>query len=232
MTESTRANPELPRWLTLGVPHVLAIGTALLALAWPESIRLWYAGELGLLENLEVLALFAALYVGLLALASRAIRAERLKTAWVAMFVLGLFYITGEEISWGQHYFGWGTPEWYQAVNDQQETNLHNTSDWLDQKPRALLEFAIYFSSLFYPLLARVWRPRWLERLPAWTWPTRVCLPAALLILLAQVFDKTALGPLSQGIGLRLSEVREFLVYFYLYIYIYSLYRRRDRLPT
>jgi hypothetical protein len=226
------SRPELPRWLTLGIPHVLAIGTVMLALFWPASIRLWYAGELGLLENLEFLALIAALWVGILALASRAIRADHFKTAWVGVFVLGVFYIAGEEISWGQHYFGWGTPEWYQAVNDQQETNLHNTSDWLDQKPRALLEFAIYFSTLIYPLLARYWRPPLLNRLPAWTWPTRACLPAALLVLLAQILDKTPLGHLSQSIGLRLSEVREFLVYFYLYIYMYSIYRRRERLPA
>jgi hypothetical protein len=70
------------------------------------------------------------------------------------------------------------------------------------------------------------------ERLPAWTWPTRVCQPAAILTLLVQLLDKSPLGVSSAGIGLRLSEVREFFVYYFLFIYIYSLYRRRDMLPT
>jgi len=32
----------------------------------------------------------------------------------------------GEEISWGQHWFGWSTPETLAAVNLQGETNIHN----------------------------------------------------------------------------------------------------------
>ncbi len=220
------SHPELPRWLTLGIPYTFAVATAVLALAWPEAIRRWYGGELGLLENLQVLILAGAFYVGTLTLMRPATWADRVRSIWVAGFVLGIFYVLGEEISWGQHYFGWSTPEWYRAVNSQQETNLHNTSQWLDQKPRIVLEFAIYFSSLIYPPLSKVWRPKLLERFPEWTWPTRACLHAALLVLLAQLLDKTPLDTLSREIGLRLSEIREFFVYFFLYIYINSLHRR------
>lgn len=37
-----------------------------------------------------------------------------------------LFLVFGEEISWGQHFFKWETPEVFQEANFQQETNLHN----------------------------------------------------------------------------------------------------------
>lgn len=37
------------------------------------------------------------------------------------------FFVTGEEISWGQRIIGWDTPEAMEAVNLQDETNLHNT---------------------------------------------------------------------------------------------------------
>ncbi len=232
MNIMTTSPSELPRWLTLGLPVALGIFIALLALLWPSSIRVWFAGALGLLENLQVLALAAALFVAVKALMSPLFRSSRFKAAWLGMFALGLIYILGEEISWGQHYFGWGTPEWYQAINDQQETNLHNTSDWLDQKPRAILEFAIYFSGLVYPLLAHYGRLGWLARLPAWVWPTRACLPVALLVLFVQLLDKTPLGDMAQGIGLRLSEVREFYVYFFLYLYLFSLWRRRHQLNS
>ncbi len=40
---------------------------------------------------------------------------------------LGSLYIAGEEMSWGQHFFHWNTPEYWAEVNRQQETNLHNT---------------------------------------------------------------------------------------------------------
>lgn len=43
-------------------------------------------------------------------------------------FAAGLFFIfiAGEELSWGQHLTGHGTPEWLKEVNAQKETNVHN----------------------------------------------------------------------------------------------------------
>jgi hypothetical protein len=39
----------------------------------------------------------------------------------------GLFLFgAGEEVSWGQRIFGWGSPEFFINHNSQQETNLHN----------------------------------------------------------------------------------------------------------
>jgi hypothetical protein len=38
----------------------------------------------------------------------------------------GLFFLIGEELSWGQRIFGWETPESYASINKQKETNLHN----------------------------------------------------------------------------------------------------------
>lgn len=43
--------------------------------------------------------------------------------AYVAM--LGLFFVAGEEISWGQRLVSWSWP-WLQHLNTQDETNLHN----------------------------------------------------------------------------------------------------------
>jgi hypothetical protein len=37
-----------------------------------------------------------------------------------------LFALGGEEISWGQRLFGWGTPAALEHANAQDETNLHN----------------------------------------------------------------------------------------------------------
>lgn len=230
-TPTPADNVEVPRWSAWGLPLIFSIAVALWCLVSPDTVRTWLGGELGVIENLEATALAAALFFGVLALASREIRAERGKTAWVGLFVLGMVYALGEEISWGQHYFGWATPEWYRGINDQEETNLHNNSSWLDQKPRALIELGIYFSMLIYP------RWRWhstrglFARVPDWAWPTRIGLPTALLILLAQIVDLTPVARWTSHIGLRLSEVREFLMYFFLYVYIHSFYRRRAALP-
>ena len=42
------------------------------------------------------------------------------------MFAAGLFFIAGEEISWGQRIFEVASPEYFLSTNKQLETNLHN----------------------------------------------------------------------------------------------------------
>ena len=38
-----------------------------------------------------------------------------------------LLFTAGEEISWGQHIFGYPTPDWIAERNSQEEFNLHNS---------------------------------------------------------------------------------------------------------
>lgn len=42
------------------------------------------------------------------------------------LFALGCLFVAGEEISWGQRIFGWGTPAALEHVNNQRETTVHN----------------------------------------------------------------------------------------------------------
>ncbi|WP_411032426.1 hypothetical protein [Spongiimicrobium sp. 3-5] len=50
------------------------------------------------------------------------------KKATIALIALSLvsFYIFGEEISWGQHIFGWDSFGIFEKYNFQAETNMHN----------------------------------------------------------------------------------------------------------
>ena len=41
---------------------------------------------------------------------------------------LGFLFVAGEELSWGQHIFGFPTPDFLTGINYQQEANLHNTN--------------------------------------------------------------------------------------------------------
>jgi hypothetical protein len=89
------------------------------------------------------------------------------------MVTLGTFYMAGEEVSWGQWFFMWDTPDTFLEINDQHETNLHNVSSWMDQKPRLLLELWALFGAI------RVWyrsfagRPEDAGSSAYWFWPTR-----------------------------------------------------------
>jgi len=47
---------------------------------------------------------------------------------WVGSRALGTIFFAGEEISWGQSYWGWETPSWWRE-NISRETNFHNTQE-------------------------------------------------------------------------------------------------------
>ena len=67
---------------------------------------------------------------------------------------LSCFYIAGEEMTWGQHFFHWNTPEYWAAVNRQEETNLHNTYAIFDKWPRAILELGVPIGGILIPVAA------------------------------------------------------------------------------
>jgi len=56
---------------------------------------------------------------------SRVVRSVFLKTAYRIFSVLS-FVVGMEEMSWGQMFFRWKTPEQVSLINAQGETNLHN----------------------------------------------------------------------------------------------------------
>ena len=182
--------------------------------------------EQGPLELSQLLIMLAACALALRTLFLPAVRARPPLAAWVALAATASFYIAGEEASWGQHIFGWQTPAFWAAVNDQGETNLHNLSSWLDQKPRALLEAGVFLGGIVIPLAA-LWRPR-IRRLPgAVILPPLLCLPAAVLAELAR-FSERILDSLGYQVYPfhRPSEVQEFYFYLFILLYLTVLYRR------
>lgn len=76
----------------------------------------------------ELLTVGAAAVGGaLLSFAAIRRRKQRLAASVVAVTGLAAIFFAGEEMSWGQSYLGWRTPESYAAFSG--ETNLHNS--WL-----------------------------------------------------------------------------------------------------
>ena len=88
---------------------------------------------------------------------------DPLLIAWCGAMFAGGIYLAGEEASWGQHYFGWSTSDQWSQVNDQQETNLHNTSHLLDQLPRAVLQAGIVIAGIVWPFVL-LYKPQFLPR--------------------------------------------------------------------
>ncbi len=102
-------NTDLPVGLYFWVPLLLA--SSPYVLQWMFGKAKLLGGEYGIFEILTFLFLVAAIYFILRARSSAvALRISRLP-AWLIVMLLGSVYFAGEEISWGQHFFSWETPD-------------------------------------------------------------------------------------------------------------------------
>ncbi|NIA70875.1 hypothetical protein HBA54_19940 [Pelagibius litoralis] len=221
----------LPQVLYLWMP--LAVAAVLIFLAHYDLAfyRVYIGSEVGALEFAHVLVPLISVIYCLRILMMPEARANRLIVIWIVLGMLGCIYIAGEEASWGQHYVGWLTPESWLAVNDQGETNLHNTSSWLDQKPRTLLEFGVIIGGIIIPLLA-LRRPQIREGRFAVFLPPLVCLPVAAIAEFAKVWERLkGHGLWDIAIFYRASEIQElyfaFFILFYLIVFRQRLLARR-----
>jgi hypothetical protein len=191
----------------------------------------WVESEGGVIENLTVLMLLWAMVLGVGAIRLRnAVPRPRMMAAWLALLVVGSFFIAAEEISWGQQWFGWSTPDWIGAVNDQGETNLHNTSSWLDQKPRAAFLLWVIVAGLVYPTLKwlRGWRYDRVRDWRYWFWPTNAVVPVAALSLVARLPEYLAkiTTDFDWMLVIRYSELQEFYFAMFLVVYLGSFATR------
>ncbi len=203
---------------------VLLFGMAIYAMVDPQGFtqQMDKDHSSALFEHLTVLVLIPGIICGLFASwRYRALLPNQFLTCWVIMWSLACIYFAGEEASWGQWYFGWETPQFVGELNDQGETNLHNMSSWLDQKPRALVEIFILFFGFVYPLSVCLKRPlfnlqkSWLNWLSA---PLGI-LPLGLVFTLNRIADWF---PYRFPLGLSTSELREFFIAWFFMCYLIS----------
>lgn len=232
------ASPPISPWLWLGLPFGYVVVEFTFRILNEATYRRMWDSELGPGESLTFLFLFTAAIFGLVSLwQSRTIPPPRLPAAyrvWLLLVTLGAIYMAGEESSWGQHWFGWQTPEQIAALNDQQETNLHNMSSWLDQKPRLAFEIWVLIAGLCYPVYAGIVAPRKdrVVRRALWFWPPRLVFPTALLAILAPLperFGKWFGMPVTPPFDIRTSEQQEALFAIFLLLYLCSYWLRVQR---
>ncbi|PZO82275.1 MAG: hypothetical protein DI626_10235 [Micavibrio aeruginosavorus] len=216
----------LPIFLWLVIPVLMIIGQIVMENTIDDKVLLARLhSEGGPQETLQEYFIAAALLMGIYSLVKIDWSAQKLVGIVVAIATFGCVYILGEEISWGQHKFGWSTPEFFAAINDQQETNLHNTSHWLDQKPRLLLFIGIVIGGLIVPAMAR-WKP---EKLPAKSrelYPSCTLCVTAAAVLLVYVIEEIFEHIMGHRLFTRMSEVQEAYMYYFIFLYLLDLYKR------
>ncbi len=234
---SVPSGDELPVWLWLWFPPLVLVAALVLQAVDRELFLTAMESEQGVVENGTALFLVPAAVFGVLALRRRRALPAWWLRPWLLLLVAASVYIAGEEVSWGQHWFGWATPEWLAAVNDQNESNLHNTSTWFDQKPRALFLTWVVVAGLLVPLARRL--KRWSfdpgTDWRAWFWPTRIVVPTAILGAFIRVPEWLGenLDSLREPLlVIRFTEYQEYFFALFLALYLASFYFRLRRLPS
>ena len=175
----------------------------------------------GLFEHMTVAVMAVGVGTGVFALVKHRRRLPNpLLRLWLLGWTVACFYFMGEEASWGQWYFGWETPDKWQNLNKQDETNLHNISRLLGYYPQLLVQFFIILGGCFVPaayLFMRKDPPR--VESSRWILATWACWPASLAFAISWLFSKfEGDGILRVGT----SEFRELLIAWFLTIYILS----------
>jgi len=138
---------------------------------------------------------------------------------------LACVYFAGEEMSWGQHFFHWSTPDYWTTVNRQAETNLHNTYDVFEKTPRSLLELCIIIGGLLIPIAA-VFFPWVRANRVSLFLPAAALIPAALGVVIFKVLDRIQQSQIVPTLLQRPSETIEFYLYFFIFAYL-LIYARR-----
>jgi len=151
----------VPRRLAWWLFWAPVVGTVVVAATYARrDVYYWLLAEDHPVEWLQ----FALVLGGSLLAAATAWRLCRdhdvLGALLFTLFAVGLFVIAGEEISWGQRVFAFGTPSDLASVNNEREFNIHDiTKDVPLQSLFKLVELLLGFLGFVVPLyLARTRR--------------------------------------------------------------------------
>ena len=175
--------------------------------------------ENGPVELAQWIVITLAVIVAFAALLKVSPKKDPFLFVWVLIAGLACVYISGEEVSWGQHFLNWDTPSYWATVNDQQETNLHNTTSWLDQKPRLILMVGIVLGGIGFPFLQK-FKPGILPEKFNILYPSAALMPVAVLVIAPYLVDKLV------NIFERVSEVQELYMYYFVLLYLIMLRAR------
>lgn len=153
--------------------------------------------------------------------------------AWLLLFVAAMIFFVGEDLNWGQHYFGRTPSDFFLENNREQESNLHNMWPLLfNRLPRAAMEIWLAVACILVPLGWRL--PVRLTQgfVPEVLWPDRRLVFVAVSVFLVKgLRHLTSIIPSSDTwlMAMRHSEVEELMIACCLLLYALMLRERLAR---
>ncbi|WP_457945879.1 hypothetical protein ACTAQI_11115 [Pseudarthrobacter sp. alpha12b] len=214
----------LPRRAMMVALLPFGIAAAAAATVLHPPLFIWLLDEDSLVEWLQFLSLLgAAILLPILAL--RLYKGGRRGLAVLyGLVAAGVWFLAGEEISWGQRIFGWQTPEAMEAVNRQGETTVHNIGGVQELVPAGMLLASLYGACA--PLAWAAVRTRWKNIGPAHLLVPPLCLVPAFGLSAAYRLFRLLVWPTPDyGIS-EYGEVMEFSLYLGLALFCWFNLRR------
>ena len=112
-------------FISFGIPILICLAGIVAALMGKEAYK-WFTREDGFAEDLQVLFWTFALILGFAVIGRLWKSGGKIYALLYLVLNVGIIFIIGEELSWGQRIFGWETSAAMKAINKQEETNIHN----------------------------------------------------------------------------------------------------------
>lgn len=213
-------------WWWLGVPLASAAALITVHALYPDFYLNWVLPEgYGFLEVLHFLEPGAGFLIAVWLLCQPLVREWTALHRLLLLAAIACVYIAGEEMSWGQHWFRWGTPEYWSEINRQDETNLHNTNYVFNQLPQLILEIGILAGGIVAPLLDRIFGI-FRRGLLAVVLPPLELMPVALLAFATKGLSTLQKSDVGTGLLTRPSETMELYYFMFILFYLVVLARR------
>jgi hypothetical protein len=218
-------------WWWLWLPVLGAVLVVLTGLFAPRLYTDWVIPEgYGVLEFGQFIIMAAAFVIAVRLLLDPFVRARPFVFAVTLIAALSTLYIAGEEMSWGQHFFHWNTPDYWASVNIDSETNLHKTYNILDKVPRVTLELGVLIGGLLIPLTA-AFKPQLRASRFALFFPPLSLVPIALCAVAFKLLDEIRAKEKFQALE-RPSEGIEFYLYLFILAFLIVFSRRIGELKA
>lgn len=213
------------------IPVIVMLG--MVAIIPLPDLFVWITAENSIIEWLQfVLILTSGMIFARLSLRLFQNRQTKIGVLCV-LIALGMFFVAGEEIAWGQHIFGWSTPKALEDINVQQETTLHNISS-----AHPIFVYAVMLAGLYGTIVPLVrtfgWKKRQRSVLSSLLVPP-LCLVPAFFMPFGYRFSRLALGidthfPKFIFHITKFSEVTELCLYFGVMVFAWLNLRQLQKI--
>ncbi len=186
----------------------------------------WIESEAGLIENATAISLIFATTISLRVGLKLFKYVESIYSAWFFFVALVCLGFAGEELSWGQHWIGWDSPDYFAENNRQGETNFHNFNIHFGRVVKSILTLAIVIGGLILPLRhsSDLVHETPIRQFLFFITPTRVCIPAAAFVFGVRLIErvKTWWNLDWDFLAVNLKESQELYIALFLLIYVWS----------